>query len=89
LCLAIPGCVMQIDDPKGANDKSGALLMRIGNVAFGSVQKRVNLCLVPETQVGDYVLVHAGTAICRLDETIALDTLSILATIAACEGPSL
>jgi hydrogenase expression/formation protein HypC len=63
MCLAIPGKVMSIsgEDP----------LMRSGKVNFGGIQKEVNLAYVPEAQVGDYVIVHVGFAISRLDETEA------------------
>jgi hydrogenase expression/formation protein HypC len=71
MCLAIPGQVLNIegDDP----------LMRQGRVAFAGIVKRVNLAYVPGTVVGDYVLVHAGFAIARVDEVEALKTLAYLA----------
>ena len=60
MCLAIPGKVISVtgDDP----------LMRSGKVNFGGILKEANLGCVPEAQVGDYVIVHAGFAISRLDE---------------------
>ena len=63
MCLAIPGKVISVsgDDP----------LMRSGKVNFGGILKEVNLGCVPEAEVGDYVIVHAGFAISRLDETEA------------------
>jgi hydrogenase expression/formation protein HypC len=71
MCLAMPGQVLSIegDDP----------LTRQGRVAFAGIVKRVNLAYVPETVVGDYVLVHAGFAIARVDEVEALKTLAYLA----------
>jgi hydrogenase expression/formation protein HypC len=71
MCLAIPGQILSIegDDP----------LTRQGRVAFAGIVKRVNLAYVPETVVGDYVLVHAGFAIARVDEVEALKTLAYLA----------
>ena len=61
MCLAIPGKVLTIQqDP-----------LRMGRVAFGAVIKEASLVFVPEAQVGDYVLVHAGTAIERIDEEAA------------------
>jgi hydrogenase expression/formation protein HypC len=71
MCLAIPGQVLDIegDDP----------LTRTGRVSFAGVVKRVNLAYVPETQVDDYVLVHAGFALTVLDEAEALKTLAYLA----------
>lgn len=60
MCLAIPGRVASIsaEDP----------LTRMGKVDFGGVLKQACLACVPEAQVGDYVIVHAGFAISRLDE---------------------
>ena len=60
MCLAIPGKVAAItgEDP----------LTRMGKVDFGGVLKQASLAYVPEAQVGDYVIVHAGFAISRLDE---------------------
>jgi hydrogenase expression/formation protein HypC len=60
MCLAIPGKVASIsgEDP----------LTRMGKVDFGGVLKQASLAYVPEAQVGDYVIVHAGFAIGRLDE---------------------
>ena len=60
MCLAIPGKVTTIagTDP----------LSRTGKIDFGGVLKEASLAYVPEATVGDYVLVHAGFAISRLDE---------------------
>ena len=60
MCLAIPGRILTID---GADP-----LMRTGRVDFGGIVKPVNLAYVPEASVGDYVLVHVGFAINRIDE---------------------
>ena len=63
MCLAIPGKVLSIegDDP----------LLRTGKVSFGGAVKPVNLAYLPEAQVGDWVVVHVGFAISRLDEAEA------------------
>jgi len=63
MCLAIPGKVTSIsgDDP----------LMRSGKVDFGGVLREVNLAYVPEVKVGDYVIVHVGFALSRVDEAEA------------------
>lgn len=60
MCLAVPGKIESIsgDDP----------LWRTGRVNFGGIIKEVNLAYVPEANVGDYVIVHVGFAISRLDE---------------------
>jgi hydrogenase expression/formation protein HypC len=75
MCLAIPGKVMGLD---GAT----------GRVAFGEVERLVGMDLVPEARPGDYVLVHAGFAIQRLDAEEAAETLRLLAELeAAGEDP--
>jgi len=63
MCLAIPGKVISIsgDDP----------LLRSGKVDFGGVLKEVSLAYVPEVKVGDYVIVHVGFALSRVDEAEA------------------
>jgi hydrogenase expression/formation protein HypC len=60
MCLAVPGKITSIagDDP----------LTRIGKVDFGGVFKEASLAYVPEANVGDYVIVHVGFAISRIDE---------------------
>ncbi len=45
--------------------------MRAGKVSFGGIVKEVNLAYVPEATVGDYVVVHVGFAISKLDEAEA------------------
>ena len=69
MCLAIPGKVLEID-------RSGTPLM--GTVSFGGVEKRVCLEWLPDVTTGDYVIVHVGFAISRMDEEEALQTLRIL-----------
>jgi len=61
MCLGIPGEVLSIEE--------GAL--RTGRIAFGGIVKEVCLAYVPEAQPGDYVVVHAGFAISRLDREAA------------------
>jgi hydrogenase expression/formation protein HypC len=60
MCLAIPGKVESIngDDP----------LMRVGRVNFGGIIKEASLAYVPEVNVGDYVIVHVGFALSKVDE---------------------
>jgi hydrogenase expression/formation protein HypC len=50
---------------------SGEDLNRVGRVSFGGVVKEVSLAYVPEAQVGDYVIVHVGFALSRVDEAEA------------------
>ena len=63
MCLAIPGKVVSIsgDDP----------LTRMGKVDFSGVFKQVSLAYVPEAQIGDYVIVHVGFALSKVDEAEA------------------
>ena len=70
MCLAIPGQITQVDDTQ---------FMRMGKVDFGGVVRDVCLAYLPEAQVGDYVIVHTGFAISRLDEADAQETLRLLA----------
>jgi hydrogenase expression/formation protein HypC len=69
MCLAIPGKVLEID-------KTVQPLM--GKVSFGGIKKEVCLELVPEVQIGEYVIVHVGFAISKMDEHEALETLKLL-----------
>jgi hydrogenase expression/formation protein HypC len=71
MCLAIPGKILSIDV---ALDET----FRQGKVSFGGILKDVNLCMVPEAAIGDYVLVHVGVAISRIDEEEAARTFSYL-----------
>ena len=71
MCLAIPGRVTQVLN-------EGKEEMRMGKVAFSGIQKTVNLHLVPEAGVGDYVLVHVGVAMSMVDEEEANRTLNFL-----------
>lgn len=64
-------------------------LLRAGKVNFGGVIKEVNLAYVPEARVGDYVIVHVGFAISRLDEMEAkkvFDYLKQMEDLAELEG---
>ena len=70
MCLAIPGKIASIsgDDP----------LMRTGKVDFGGILKEVSLAYVPEATVGDYVIVHVGFALSRVDEAEAQQVFQYL-----------
>jgi hydrogenase expression/formation protein HypC len=56
-------------------------LLRSASVDFGGVVRQASLAYLPEAVVGDYVLVHAGFAISRLDEEEAQATLLLLAEL--------
>lgn len=64
MCLAIPGKIVEKVDMLGVVDISG-------------VTRQVSLMLLPEAQIGDYVLVHAGFAIQKVDEEEAYKTLEL------------
>ena len=68
MCLGIPAQVRSLDP--------GVLLM--GKVAFGSIIKQVCLQYTPDIRLGDYVIVHAGFAISRIDEAEAQRVFELL-----------
>jgi hydrogenase expression/formation protein HypC len=71
MCLAVPGQVVTIqEDP-----------LRTATVSFGGIAKEVSLALVPEAMVGDYVIVHVGFAISKLDEQAARESLELMAQL--------
>ncbi len=71
MCLAVPGrlekVTVELDET-----------FRIGKVSFEGIIKEVNLALVPEAKVGDYLLVHVGAAIGIIDEAEAKRTMEVL-----------
>jgi hydrogenase expression/formation protein HypC len=79
MCLAVPGRIESItgDDP----------IVRMAKVSFGGVVKDVSLAYVPEAQVGDYVIVHVGFALNRLDEDEAMKVFEILRQLEIEEPP--
>jgi hydrogenase expression/formation protein HypC len=76
MCLAIPGRVVEIN---------GVDMMRMSRVDFGGITRDVSLAYLPDVQVGDYVIVHAGFAISQLDEAEAHETLRLLEEIGLVE----
>lgn len=72
MCLGIPGRVENITDDTA--------LTRRGQVRFAGIVKEVNLALVPEARVGDYVVVHAGFGISVIDEERAHSVLRFLSS---------
>ncbi len=69
MCLAIPGKVVESFEREG---------MRMARVQFGGITREACLDYVPEASVGDYVLVHVGFAISRVDEAEAQRTYQLL-----------
>jgi hydrogenase expression/formation protein HypC len=74
MCLAIPGKIISITNQLDET-------FRQGKVSFGGIMKEVNLCMVPEAQINDYVLVHVGVAISTIDEEEARITFDYLKQI--------
>ncbi|GLW47349.1 hydrogenase assembly protein HypC [Streptomyces sp. NBRC 14336] len=68
MCLAVPGKVVAIDS--AADPLTGI-------IDFGGVQKQACLDYVPDVKVGEYVIVHVGFALQRLDEESALASLKL------------
>ncbi|HAT15357.1 MAG TPA: hydrogenase assembly protein HupF [Microcoleaceae bacterium UBA10368] len=66
MCLAVPGKILSIQ---------GEDLMRSGKISFSGVVKEVNLAYLPEAQIGDYAIIHAGVAIATVDPEEAEQTL--------------
>jgi hydrogenase expression/formation protein HypC len=58
MCLAIPGRILEISVADGA---------RMGRIEFGGIMRQACLDFVPQANVGDYVMVHVGFAISRVD----------------------
>jgi hydrogenase expression/formation protein HypC len=69
MCLGIPGRIVRIVDDQG---------LSMGDVDFDGVTRKVCLAYAPEAIVGDYVIVHAGFAISRVDEKEAARTLELV-----------
>jgi hydrogenase expression/formation protein HypC len=69
MCLGIPGKVVEIntDGP-----------LRMAKIDFGGVRKEACLEYLPTVGLGDYVIVHVGFAISKLDEEEALRTIELL-----------
>ena len=72
MCLAVPGQILSVEEREGS---------RLAQVRFGGVVRETVLDLVPEAEVGDYVMVHVGFAISRVDADEAEHTLSLLREI--------
>ncbi len=64
MCIAIPGKVLEIYQGEALVD-------------FGKVQKQVNTILIEDLEINDYILVHAGYGVTKIDEIEALNTLEV------------
>ncbi|MBC8417413.1 MAG: HypC/HybG/HupF family hydrogenase formation chaperone [Desulfobacterales bacterium] len=70
MCLAIPAKVIKIDNGMGTIDMEGT-------------QREVSLLLLEDVKIGEYVIVHAGFAIHRIDEAEARESLKVLRELAS------
>jgi hydrogenase expression/formation protein HypC len=78
MCLGVPGRVTAIAAVDG---------VRMGTVDFGGVQKQACLEHVPDVAVGEYVIVHVGFALTRIDEAEAARIFALLAELASHDEP--
>jgi len=74
MCLAVPGRILSIREASDPTERTAV-------VDFGGVRKEVGLAWVPDARVGDYVIVHVGFAISRLDPDEARKTLEAFAEL--------
>lgn len=77
MCLAIPGKILDTQQHDS---------LRVGRVQFGGIVRQVSLDFVPEAAVGDYVMVHVGFAISRVDAAEAERTYKLLQEMGALEA---
>ena len=68
MCLAIPGKIVEMVDEEN----------RIAKVEVGGVRRGVNVGMLDDIKIGDYVLVHVGFAMSKVDEQQAEETLRLL-----------
>ncbi len=74
MCLAIPGKILTKQSVGGVD---------VGQVQFGGITRQINLGFVPEASIGDYVMVHVGFAISRVDAEEAERTYRLLEEMGA------
>jgi hydrogenase expression/formation protein HypC len=70
MCLAIPGKIVELEDEAP---------MRMGRIDYGGITRKVCLAYIPEPQIGEYVMVHVGFAISKVDPDEAARTYRYLA----------
>ena len=80
MCLAIPGKVLHAEERDGS---------RVARVQFGGIVRETYLDFVPEAQPGDYVMVHVGFAISRVDAAEAQETYRLLEAMGLLEEEGL
>lgn len=73
MCLGVPGQIVEMrENPLG---------MTMGKVSFAGITKEVCLAYTPDVEVGDYVIVHVGFAISKVDEDEAHRVFEFLASM--------
>lgn len=77
MCLAVPGKILETEERNGC---------RTARVRFGGITRQAYLDFVPEAQVGDYVMVHVGFAISKVDAEEAARTYRALETMGLLES---
>jgi hydrogenase expression/formation protein HypC len=77
MCLAVPGKILNTEECNG---------IRSARVQFGGITRQVSLDFVPEAAIGDYVMVHVGFAINRVDAQEAKRTYQLLEEMGVLEG---
>lgn len=77
MCLAIPGKVVSVEQSNG---------LRTARIQFGGIIRQASLDFVPEAQIGDYVMVHVGYAISRVDAEEAERTYQLLEEMGSLEA---
>lgn len=80
MCLAVPGKILDTEERQGS---------RIARVQFGGITRQAYLDFVPEAAVGDYVMVHVGFAISRVDAEEAERTYRLLEEMGLLESEGL
>jgi hydrogenase expression/formation protein HypC len=70
MCLGVPGRVVEWIDRES--------IMAQAWIEFDGLRKECSLACVPEAEVGDFVIIHAGVAICRIDADRAAEMLTLL-----------
>jgi hydrogenase expression/formation protein HypC len=68
MCLAIPGKIVEMVDEAGD----------VAKVEVGGVRRNINVALLDGVSVGDYVLIHVGFALSKIDEREAAETLRLI-----------
>lgn len=77
MCLGVPGKILTVEEDE----------LRMARVDFGGIVKETCLAYMPEARVGDYVIVHAGFAISRVDEEQARQVFVYLEEIGKLAEP--